>query len=108
MSNLDILFIKDGDRWVAQCLQYDIAAQGDTIPEAKNAFEYAFATEMAYLVETERSLDDLDSAPVHLWNIYRNQSSALEPIPAQPVRFPANVAAFLKNLIPEQTSLRVA
>ena len=35
---LSVLLVREGDLWVAQCLQYDIAAQGKTITEAKHAF----------------------------------------------------------------------
>jgi len=34
-----VLFLKEGDAWVAQCLEYDIAAQAKTLPEAEQAFE---------------------------------------------------------------------
>lgn len=50
MNKLRVLFIKgngDTDNWVAQCLEYDIAAQGKTIREAKKMFELTMAGELA-------------------------------------------------------------
>jgi hypothetical protein len=38
--NLHVLIMKDGKFWVAQGLEIDYLAQGDTVPEAKKNFEY--------------------------------------------------------------------
>ena len=68
---LDVLFICDGSAWTAQCLQYDIAAQGGTIKDAQRAFEYALSVEAAYLNERGQSLDSLPAAPNCYWKQYR-------------------------------------
>jgi hypothetical protein len=36
--SVSVLLHKDGDAWVAQCLEYDVAAQGVDIPDAKDNF----------------------------------------------------------------------
>jgi hypothetical protein len=45
--DVSVLLVREDNRWVAQCLEYDVAAQADTIPEVKNAFERAFACQVA-------------------------------------------------------------
>lgn len=108
MSKLDILFIKDDGQWVAQCLQYDIAAQGDTIPDAKSALEYAIATELSFLFETNRAIDELPSAPKCYWDKYEN-GSELQPISQKPMRlFPAKLSEFIHGVLPVNEGLRVA
>lgn len=39
---LSVVLMWDEDRWVAQCLEYDIAAQGHSIDEARESFERIF------------------------------------------------------------------
>lgn len=44
---VSVLLFKDGNKWVAQGLEYDIAASGDSITTASEAFEKAFAGQIA-------------------------------------------------------------
>lgn len=37
-KTIRVLFFKENDFWVAQCLEYDIAAQGKSIRAAREAF----------------------------------------------------------------------
>lgn len=69
MDKLDVVLIDDGNVHIAQCLQYDIAAQGDTIDDAKRAFEYAVAAEIGYMLATGRTLADLPAAPRCYWDL---------------------------------------
>ena len=39
---VSVLILREGDSWVAQGLEYDIAAQGKSIVAAKTAFERTF------------------------------------------------------------------
>lgn len=59
-THLDILVRRDPDVgvWVSQCLQYDIAAQGDTIKDSLVAFMHALVSEVAYGIEVRRLTDD--------------------------------------------------
>ena len=107
MSKLSILFIKDSVAWTAQCLQYDIAAQGETIREAQEAFEYALVAEISYLAETQRTLDDLVAAPKHLWKSY-DSAQDLQPISTKPFRLPSKILELLNGFLPDYGGLRVA
>ena len=40
---LSVLLLKEGESWVAQCLEHDIAAQGKTANDAKHALEKTIA-----------------------------------------------------------------
>ena len=70
---LKILLCKEGSegiwKWVAQCLQYDIAAQGDTIAEAKVAFERTFCGQIAVdLAKGRQPLEGIPEAPRGYWD----------------------------------------
>jgi hypothetical protein len=43
LVKIRVLFIKENDTWVAQCLEHDIAAQGKTIEAVKTAFKKTVA-----------------------------------------------------------------
>ena len=58
MNRLDVLFIKDGTAWTAQCLQYDVSAQGESLKDAQRAFEYVLAVEITYLAKRGDNLVD--------------------------------------------------
>ena len=55
---LTILFLQDHGYWVAQCLEYDITAQGKTIDAAKLAFERTFVGQV--LVDTQKGKEPLE------------------------------------------------
>jgi hypothetical protein len=57
--------------WAAQCLEYDIAAQGRTIGEAKTAFEKAFIGQI--IVDISHGIAPLSqilAAPQHYWQMF--------------------------------------
>lgn len=51
---LRVLFYQEGDQWVAQCVDHDITAHGESIPKAQRAFEYAVISEVVVSVESGR------------------------------------------------------
>lgn len=51
---LRVLFYLEGDQWVAQCVDHDITAHGETIPKAQRAFEMAVVSEIIVAVESQR------------------------------------------------------
>lgn len=107
MNRLDVLFICDGTAWTAQCLQYDVAAQGETIRDAQRAFEYVLSVEAAYLSEKGLTLDSLPAAPTFYWKKYRETAVEVAAIKEPSTRFPTGIADMLKTLLPVQRELRV-
>ena len=107
MNRLDILLISDGNAWVAQCLQYYICAQGGTVKEAMNAFEYVLIAEVAYLNKKNKSLDSLPRAPQWCWNVYK-ESLNVETPKSQPTRVPPEIRNLLNTLVPAERECRLA
>ncbi len=59
-----VLFLHEGDSYVAQCLEYDIAAQGKTLPEVKLAFERALVGQvMLDMKQGRKPLQGIAEAP---------------------------------------------
>ena len=91
-----VLLLKENATWVAQCLEYDIAAQGPTIALAKEAFVYAFASQIAVaLHHKEDPLATFGSAPKHYWDLFSKAERLADPIRiSDPIEIPP---AFMIN-----------
>ena len=69
---LSVLLLKEDEMWVAQCLQYDIAAQGKTITEAKAAFARTFAGQVCVdLHHKVKPLSEFSQAPAEYWTRFK-------------------------------------
>lgn len=72
-----ILLINENGLWVAQCLDYDFAAQGKNMKEAMDSFARSFAgqicTELKYGKEP---FEDFTKAPIEYWDMF----DASEPL----------------------------
>lgn len=76
-----VLLLKEDDLWVAQCLEYDIAAQGPTVDAAKEAFVRAFAAQIAVaLHHGEEPLATFGPAPRYYWDRFSEAQRLAEPI----------------------------
>ena len=54
--------------WIAQCLEYDIAAQGSTTQEAKAALEKAFVGQIVIDISNKVApLSEIPQAPAEYW-----------------------------------------
>lgn len=66
---LSVLLLREGDKWAAQCLAHDIAAQGDSIPVAVDAIMRSICAEMDVCDELRRDFEAIPPAPSY----YRNR-----------------------------------
>lgn len=88
---LSVLLLLEGDTWVAQCLEYDIAAQGKTIPAAKEAFARTFAGQV--FVDLHHSVEPLcgfSQAPAVYWEQFKKGERLAD---RQPIFIPLLIAA---------------
>ena len=107
MSQLQILVIKDPcGEWVAQCLEYDIAAQGKCIRSAMAAFESTLAAEILY--HKEKGLEPLagiGKAPQFYWDKFNECAQEIK----QPKRIlPKFKAPNLSFTLPKFREIRAA
>ena len=90
---LSLLMMKESDGehalWVVQCLEFDVAAQGETIAEAQRSFEREFAAQMTvYLVNDQDPFSILQPAPERYWEMFRNGLPLKETLP---IKKPSNL-----------------
>lgn len=78
---VSVLIFREANRWVAQGLEYDIAAQADSIPAVKKAFFRAFFSQAAVNVENGKEpLEDVPEAPA----FYRDEFKKAERLADSP------------------------
>ena len=59
-----IVVFQDGEAWIAQCVDYDIAAQGIDLPAARERIVAVIHAEMAYTFEKYgKEFHGLDAPP---------------------------------------------
>ena len=79
-----VLLIKEASMWAAQCLEFDIAAQGETQDEAKEAFGKTFLGQIALdISENREPLEDIAPAPQEFLDMFEKT----EDRPKDPRRF---------------------
>lgn len=103
---LSVLLLQEGKTWVAQCLEYDIAAQGKTIAAAKDAFSRTFAGQV--FVDLHHKLDPLSGfspAPKEYWDQFKSAERLAD---RQPILIPTESLppAFLVHAMADD--LRIA
>lgn len=65
------VILDDGDLWAVQCLDYDIAAQGETVHEAIHAFMRTVTAQIYLDVEKGRApFANIDPAPQEFWEMF--------------------------------------
>ena len=85
MNELTVLLIKDADAWTAQCLERDIAAQGQTVKAAIAEFSSMLAAEFAYASEKGyEPLTNVPAAPQYYWKMFE-QAERLEAPTTPPI-----------------------
>lgn len=79
-----VLLFEDDDIWVAQCLEYDIVAQGATVDLARRSFEKTFVGQIILdVVHKKAPLQGIDKAPKFFWDKFddaKQRHSGRKPI----------------------------
>ena len=87
---LSVLLLREGETWVAQCLEYDLAAQGKSLAEVKDAFAKTFCGQI--MVDLHHAVEPLGSfaqAPKRYWYLFKNAERLADrqhlPIPQEAI-----------------------
>jgi len=71
LFKISLLITNDGGTYTAQCLQFDIAAQGASISEVKERFAGTFTSYIAIDLEKGQiPLMGIQQAPLEYWNLW--------------------------------------
>lgn len=99
-----VVVFQDGDRVCAQCLEYDIAAQGETLDDCLYALDRLIAGHIAISIEHGLvPLHDVKPAPQRFWDWFEHSKI---PLPAS--RFPFIAEDFDRHgVVVEPAQIRV-
>jgi|SRR5882724_11006566 len=75
-----------GDHWVAQCLDYDIATQAESLNDLVHEVERIIVAHLLLAKKGKNPFANLPKAPQKFWEMYQNASIRLTPV--QPAEFP--------------------
>jgi predicted RNase H-like HicB family nuclease len=73
VGDLRILLIRDGDIFVAQCLELDVAAQGSSKDEALSRLNAVMRIEIKEARDQGRDIKDIGPAPTVFHEIYESE-----------------------------------
>lgn len=80
---VNVVAFRDGDLWVAQCIDFDIAARSDTLPKAMKAFQRAFVANLVANRELGRTeLEGVPPAPQRFREMFESAKSVDVSLPA--------------------------
>lgn len=73
-----VLLLPECGQWTAQCLEYDIAAQGKTRQDAIEALEHQCTVQMALDIKYQRvpPLQLIPPAPSWYWKRFRHEAKS--------------------------------
>ena len=66
MNTIRVVAFKEGDIWVAQCLERDISAQASDLDTLRSRIEVA--------IEAEKPLENLPAAPAYFFSLWDKKS----------------------------------
>src|SRR5689334_6392027 len=73
MNPIHVVLLREGDLYVAQCLEYDIAAQGETLDQVRLNFERALVGQICVDVHHDiKPLSKTPKAPAKYWKLWEN------------------------------------
>ena len=100
---ISVVLFQESGQWVAQCLEYDIAAQAETLKELiEYELQRVLVGHIAVSLETERiPFENVPSAPQEYWDLWRD---GLDLPDGKPIPF----RAMTDNVTQPETTLRIA
>lgn len=102
MFDLSVLVLHEQGGWAAQCLEYDIAAQGTTKKLAESAFEKTFIGQIVVdLNQGKQPLEGITRAPKMYWDMLERKNTLTTRRPVyMPEIGPPMIATAHYQLIP--------
>ena len=82
-----VLLLQEQGKWVAQCLEHDVAAQADTLSGVKQAFVKALASQACVNIHHgKKAMEDVPQAPDFYFELFRKGMKIEKPALPQTTR----------------------
>jgi len=79
-EQIRVILFRDGDQWVAQCLEYDIGAQAGSLPELHERLLVTLEIEKAISIEKlGKPFAGIPEAPAEFFKRWEQQSGRYDP-----------------------------
>ena len=78
-DEIRIVVYQEEGKWVAQCLEYDIRAQADTIEKLQTHIDIAISATLADSEERHGKIAHIDPAPKHFHELWERRSADVQP-----------------------------
>ena len=78
-AEMRIVVYQENGKWVAQCLEYDIRAQADTIEKLQSYIDIAISNTLGDSRERHGKIDHIDPAPDHFHQLWERRSADMQP-----------------------------
>jgi hypothetical protein len=93
-ESISILFRKECETWVAQCLQYDVAGSGESMDDAEYELQRMLFAHMSWnLKKKQEPFEGISAAPQSYWEEF-TRAKALSERSLPPFRAPFPSPAF--------------
>jgi hypothetical protein len=92
---------KNGQNWVAQCLEYDIATQAKTLDALLYELERIVVAHLFVTDGEDSPFAGLPKAPKRFWEMYRNARSKVHPVADPKLPIPPNRRPVMEVAFPE-------
>lgn len=88
LINISVILLKECEKWSAQGLEHDIAAQGESPAEAVKAFEHCLLGHVILDLRARRKpLHSIPKAPEEYWSLRDRSPGLVNPRP-KPIPLP--------------------
>ena len=95
IGTISVVLFQEGEWWTAQCLEYDIAAQAETVPALCYEFVRVLFGHMIANTELGREpFEGIEAAPEEYWHMFTDAKVHLQG-DRLPFRMPSTVPAYM-------------
>lgn len=83
--HLRVVVFREGDSWIAQCLEHDICSQASSVTELHTRFVRTLFANVAVCIELGREpLQGIGAAPRRYWDMFEQSTIELKNLDPEP------------------------
>ncbi len=104
---LRVVFLQEGDLWIAQCLEHDIAAQSRSFKKLPMAFMRVLISHvLVRTINKQKPFEEMLPAPKEYWDMFqKGEQTDAEPENISPI-YPTDGIPF--SIVPPRLEARIS